>query len=172
VEVDLGFVDRNHLPGSLDFPQRVPMNLKEKLTESLKQAMRDKDEPRKRTVRLALAAIKNAEIDSKSALDEAAILAILQKEAKSRREMIEGAELAGREDLIAEALGEIDILDEFLPKPLSEDELMELAKCAVEEAGASSLKEMGNVMKIIIPKVAGRADGKQVSIIVRGLLSQ
>ena len=148
------------------------MNIKEQLTQTLKQALRDRDERRKRTVRLALAAIKNAEIDSQADLDETAILAILQKEVKSRRETIEGAERAGREDLIAEALAEIDILDEFLPKPLTEDELKDLAEEAVEEAGARSLKEMGNVMKIIMPRVAGRADGKEVSTIVRQLLSQ
>ena len=148
------------------------MNIKEQLTQTLKQALRDRDERRKRTVRLALAAIKNAEIDSQADLDETTILAILQKEVKSRRETIEGAERAGREDLIAEALAEIDILDEFLPKPLTEDELMDLAEEAVEEAGARSLKEMGNVMKIIMPRVAGRADGKEVSTIVRQLLSQ
>ena len=148
------------------------MNIKEQLTQTLKQALRDRDERRKRTVRLALAAIKNAEIDSQADLDETVILAILQKEVKSRRETIEGAERAGREDLIAEALAEIDILNEFLPKPLTEDELKDLAKEAVEEAGARSLKEMGNVMKIIMPRVAGRADGKEVSKIVRQLLSQ
>jgi uncharacterized protein YqeY len=148
------------------------MEIKEQLTESLKQAMRDKDELKKRTVRLALAAIKNAEIDLKSSLDEAVILAILQKEVKSRRETIEGAERAGRNDLITEALREIDILEEFLPKPLTEDELKDMAREAVEEVGASSPKEMGNVMKILMPMVAGRADGKEVSLIVRQLLSQ
>jgi uncharacterized protein YqeY len=148
------------------------MNLKESLTQSLKQALRDKDERRKRTIRLALAAIKNAEIDSMSDLDEAGILGILQKEVKSRRETIEGAERAGRDDLIIESLAEIDILEEFLPKPLTQDELLDLVKDAIEEAGASSLGEMGGVMKIIMPKVAGRADGKEVSIIVRQTLSQ
>lgn len=148
------------------------MSTKDQLTEALKQAMRDRDERRKRTIRLALAAIKNAEIDAQSDLDEATILAILQKEVKSRRETIEGAEKAGREDLIAEALEEIEIVESFLPKPLTEEELKKLAQDAIHQSGATSPREMGKVMQIIMPRVAGRADGKQVSQIVQQLLRQ
>ena len=148
------------------------MNKREQLTEALKQALRDRDETRKRTLRLALAAIKNAEIDSKSDLDEPEILAILQKEVKSRRETIEGAEQAGREDLIVEALAEIDVLEEFLPEPLGEQELTILAQEVIKEVGATTLKDMGKVMQVIIPRVSGRADGKEVSLVVRQLLSK
>lgn len=148
------------------------MSTKDLLTEALKQAMRDRDERRKRTIRLALAAIKNAEIDAQSDLDEAAILTILQKEVKSRRETIEGAEKARREDLIAEALEEIEIVESFLPKPLTEEELKKLVQDAIHQSGATSPREMGKVMQIIMPQVAGRADGKQVSQIVQQLLRQ
>lgn len=148
------------------------MNKREQLSEALKQALRDRDETRKRTLRLALAAIKNAEIDSKSDLDEPEILAILQKEVKSRRETIEGAEQAGREDLIVEALAEIDVLEEFLPEPLGERELTILAQEVIKEVGATTLKDMGKVMQVIIPRVSGRADGKEVSLVVRQLLSK
>lgn len=147
------------------------MDTKLKLTQSLKDAMRARDEQRKRTIRLTMAAIKNAEIDKRSELEEPAVLAILQKEVKSCRETIEGAQRANRPDLIAEAEAEIAILEEYLPQPLTSDELESLAREAVTEAGATSPREMGNVMKILIPRVQGRADGKDASQIVRRLLS-
>ena len=148
------------------------MDTKEKLTETLKEAMRAKDDICKRTVRLALAAIKNLEIDTRAEVDEPAVLAILQKEVKSRRETIDGAQRAGRVDLIAEAEAEITILEAFLPQPLSPDELKNLAKDAIVEAGATSPREMGKVMQLLIPRVQGRADGKETSQIVRTLLSE
>lgn len=146
--------------------------MKEQLTQALKQALLARDETLKRTLRLALAAIKNAEIDSRSDLDEAEILSILQKEVKLRRETIEGAEQAGREDLITEALAEIKILEEFLPAPFGEEELKSMAQEAIQEVGAKTPGEMGKVMQVIMPRVAGRADGKMVSQVVRQLLSQ
>jgi len=148
------------------------MDTKDKLSETLKDAMRNKDELRKRTVRLALAAIKNAEIDRKETLKEPEILAILQKEVKSRRETIEGAQLAGRQDLIDEAEEEIIVLEGFLPQPLTPEELEELARAAVEEAGATSPREMGKVMQLLIPRIQGRADGKAASQVVQKLLTQ
>ena len=148
------------------------MDTKSKLTQSLKDAMRAKDELRKRTIRLTMAAIKNAEIDKRSELEEPAVLAILQKEVKSCRETIEGAQRANRPDLIAEAEAEIAILEEYLPQPLTSDELESLAREAVAESGAASPREMGNVMRILMPRVRGRADGKEASQIVRRLLSQ
>jgi hypothetical protein len=148
------------------------MNTKDQLTETLKRALRDRDERLKRTVRLALAAIKNTEIDSRTELDEPAVLAILQKEIKTRRETIEGAEKARREDLISEAQAEIKILENFLPKPLSEEELTNLAQEVIAQVGATSPRDMGKVMQIIMPQVAGRADGKQISQTVQKLLNQ
>jgi uncharacterized protein YqeY len=147
------------------------MSIKDELTQSLKEAMRSKNEVQKRTVRLALAAIKNAEIDQKTELDDPAILAILQKEVKMRRETIEGAEQAGRDDLIAEAEAEIAVLEGFLPKGLSPEELEAIVAETVTEVGATSMREMGQVMQAVMPKVRGRADGKEVNQIVRKLLS-
>jgi hypothetical protein len=146
------------------------MSTKEKLNHNLKDAMRANDELRKRTVRMALSAIKNIEIDKKIELDEAGILAILQKEVKNRRETIEGAQQAGRGDLIAEAETEIAILEEFLPRALTAEELEALARAAIAEVGATSPREMGSVMKLLTPKVQGRADGKEVSQVVQKLL--
>jgi uncharacterized protein YqeY len=148
------------------------MNTKEKLTQALKDAMRAKDEIRKRTIRLTLAAIRNAEINQKAELEESAVFTIIQKEVKSRYETIEGAEKAKRDDLIAEANAEIAILEAYLPQALSEAELIALVKEAIAEAGATSPREMGNVMKILMPRVQGRADGKQASQLVQRLLTQ
>jgi uncharacterized protein len=148
------------------------MNTKEKLTQALRDAMRAKDNVSKRAVRMALAAIKNAEIAKKDDLDDAAILAILQKEVKSLNETIDGAEQAGRDDLIAEAEAEIKVLEVFLPQALSTDEIETLVKDAITESGAASPREMGKVMQLLMPKTQGRADGKVVSQIVRKLLSQ
>jgi uncharacterized protein YqeY len=146
------------------------MSIKDELTQSLKEAMRSRNEAQKRTVRMALAAVKNAEIDQQTELDDSAILAILQKEVKMRRETIEGAEQAGREDLIAEAEAEIAVLEGFLPKGLTLEELEAIVTATIAEVGATSMREMGAVMQAVMPKVRGRADGKEVNQIVRKLL--
>ena len=148
------------------------MSKKEELSQALKEALRARDARRKSTIRLALAAIKNAEIQSRTDLDEPQILGIIQKEIKSRRETIEAAERINREDLIAEANEEIAILEEFLPQPLTIEELEKLARAAIAKAGATSPREMGNVMKLLMLQVQGRADGKTVSQVVKQLLSQ
>jgi uncharacterized protein YqeY len=147
------------------------MNLKDQLNQALKDALRQKDTVRKSTIRLALAAIKNAEIDANSELDEAALLAILQKEVKSRRETIEAAERAQRQDLIQGAQAEIAILETFLPQPLTAAELEKLVQTAIVETGAASPRDMGTVMKHLMAQVQGRADGKTVSQVVRRFLS-
>ncbi len=146
------------------------MDIKDKLSSAIKDAMRSGDDLKKTTLRMALAAIKNQEIDSRAALDEPAVLAVLQKEVKSRREAISDAQSAGREDLVQQAEAEIAFLEAFLPQPLSESELRKIVQEAIAEAGASSPREMGNVMKVLMPRVQGRADGKQVSAMVRELL--
>ncbi|RME07423.1 MAG: GatB/YqeY domain-containing protein, partial [Anaerolineae bacterium] len=136
-----------------------------------KAAMKARDELRKRVLRMALAAIKNAEVAAQGALDEPEVLALLQKEVKARHETIEGARQAGRQDLIEEAEAEIQVLESYLPQPLSPEELEALVRQAIEEAGATSMKDMGRVMGILMPKIRGRADGKQANQIVRQLLS-
>jgi uncharacterized protein YqeY len=146
------------------------MDTKTQLNEAVKQALKSGDELRKRTLRMALAAIKQAEVDRRVTLDEAAVLAILQKEIKIRKESLEEAQKAGRVDLAADAQAEIEVLNAFLPKGLSADELRELARQAAAETGASTPADMGKVMKVMMSKVAGRAPGDQVSAIVRELL--
>lgn len=146
------------------------MNLKDSLNQALKDAMRAKDDVAKRTLRMVRAAIKNAEINGGRPLEEAEMLRILQKEVKSRRETIAEAQKIGRADIIEDAQAEIAVLERFLPQALSSDELEAIVRAAITEAGATSLAEMGKVMRLVMPKVQGQADGRQVNEIVRRLL--
>ncbi len=146
------------------------MNTKQQLQEALKEAMRQRDDLRKRTLRLALAAIKLAEVEHGGELDESAVLGVLQKEIKARRETIEGAQRAGRDDLIADAEAEIAVLQEFLPPPLTPEALEALAREVIAEVGAASPRDMGKVMAALMPRLQGRATGKEASQVVRRLL--
>jgi uncharacterized protein YqeY len=146
------------------------MDLKTTLQSDLKDAMRHGEEIRKSTLRMALSAIKLAEVEKGSHMDEAAYLAIIQKEIKTRRESISDADRANRPELIYQAEQEIKILQAYLPPALSPQELEAMAKAAISEVGATSLREMGQVMKILVPKLQGRATGDQASQVVRKLL--
>jgi len=146
------------------------MDTKIALETSLKEALRAGDELRKRTIRQALAAIKQAEIDRRGPLDEAAVLTIMQKEIKTRRESIDEARGAGRPDMVADLEAEISVLSAFMPQPMSSAELRPLVQAAIAESGASSPADMGKVMKAVMPRVAGRAPGDQVSQMVRELI--
>jgi uncharacterized protein len=146
------------------------MDTKEQLESSLKTAMKAGDDLAKRTLRMALSAIRLAEIDKGVSLDEAGVQAILQKEVKSRQEAITEAQRAHRPDLEAAAQDEIHLLERFMPKQLSAAEMDELARQAIGEVGATSLKEMGAVMKVLMPRLQGRASGDQASQAVKRLL--
>lgn len=146
------------------------MDIKSTLQSDLKDAMRHGEETRKSTLRMALSAIKLAEVEKSAHMDEAAYLAVIQKEIKSRRESIADAERANRPELIQQAEEEIKILQGYLPAALSEEELENIARAAISEAGASSIREMGQVMKILVPRLQGRATGDQASQVVRKLL--
>lgn len=147
------------------------MDIKTQLNEAVKDAMRSGDTLRKNTLRMALAAIKQAEVDKRTELDDLAVIALLQKEIKNRKEAIEEAKKAGRDDLISDNEAEIALLEPFLPKSLSVDELREIVQAAIAETGASSMADMGKVMKAALPKVAGRAPGGEVSAMVKELLT-
>ena len=147
-------------------------NLKSQLETTLKDAMRANDDIRRRTIRMVLAAVKFSEIEKGAALDDNTILAIIQKEVKNRRESIQDAQKANRQDLVSANEAEIRVLEGYLPKPLSLDELNALAKAAITEAGAKSPAEMGKVMKVLLPRVQGKVPGDQVSQVVRQLLLQ
>jgi len=146
------------------------MSIKEKLRDELTVALRAGNVQRKTTLRMALASIKNAEVEARGELKEDLVLNLLQKEVKARQETIEAAEQANRPDLISQAEEEIAILNEFLPEQLSEEELRTLVQGAIEESGASSMSEIGVIMGVLMPKIRGKADGKQANQIVRELL--
>lgn len=146
------------------------MSLKEQLKDALKDAMRAKDAERKMVLRGALAAIKQAEVDIGEQKEED-ILGIVQKEYKGRKESIADAEKAERPDLIEAAKSEMTILEEFLPKGLTEEEVEAIVKEVIAQVGASSMADMGKVMGAVMPHTKGRADGGMVNQIVRKLLA-
>ena len=146
------------------------MITKAQLETALKEGLRSGDELLKNTVRMVLSSIKLMEIEKGTPLDETGIASVLQKEVKSRRESIVDAQRADRPDLVASAEAEIAILESFLPKAMASEELETLARQAVQEVGATSLREMGQVMKVLIPRLQGRASGDQASQAVRKLL--
>ena len=130
------------------------METKAKLETALKEALKAGDDVRKRTVRMALAAIRQQEIDRQVQLDEAGVLSILQKEIKTRKEAMEEARKAERPDLIAAADAEIAVVEAFLPKAMNAEELATLVEAAIAEVGAASPADVGKVMKTLMPKVA------------------
>ena len=148
------------------------MSIKTQLNDSLKDAMRSGDETRKRTVRMALASIKQVEVDKRVELDDAAVTSILQKEVKNRRESLEEARKANRADLIEANEAEIRVLEAFLPKAMPAEELRAIVQAAITETGASAPADMGKVMKVVMPKVAGRAPNDMISATVRELLQK
>jgi uncharacterized protein YqeY len=152
------------------------MGLKERLQDDLKEALRAGDEPRKRVIRMALAAITNAEIEhalqsGESKLDERDVLALLQKQAKQRSETIEELEAVDRPDLLSVEREELAILEGYLPELLSRQEIVEEARYVIEEIGASGMRDMGPVMGQLMSKLKGRADGHVVNQVVRELLT-
>ena len=148
------------------------MDTKTQLNESVKDAMKSGDEVRKRTVRMVLAAVKQAEVDKQAALEDLAVVALIQKEIKNRREAIEEAKKANRSDLVDENEAEIKVLEAFLPKAMPAEELRALVQAAIAETGASAPNDMGKVMKIVMPKVAGRAPNDIISSTVKELLTK
>jgi uncharacterized protein len=144
---------------------------KVKLNASLKEAMIGKDIKRRDVIRTLLSAIKQVEIDTRKELTADDSFSILQKEAKKRRESIEEMEKAGRTDLADNEKFELGLIEEFLPKQLSRDEVAVLVREAIDQTGVTSAKEMGKLMGALMPKVKGLADGKLVNEVVRELLS-
>ena len=150
------------------------MSLKDKLTEDMKQAMKDKEAGKLRlsVIRMVRAAIKNVEIDTRTELSEEEVISIIAKEVKMRRDSMEEFKKGQRDDLVEQLEQEIEILLPYLPKQLTEAEVREIVTEAVAVSGATSSKDMGKVMAVLMPKVKGRADGKLVNNIVRELLNQ
>lgn len=147
------------------------MNLSERLSEDMKQAMKDKNKVRLSVIRMVRAAMKNQEIDSGTSLTEEDVLALIQKELKQRRDSLQAFESAGRADLVDEVKAEIEVLITYLPEQLSEDELRQLAQDIIRDLGAVSKADMGKVMGQLMPKIRGRADGKVAQTVVQSLLN-
>ena len=148
------------------------MDIKTQLNESVKEAMKSGDEVRKRTLRMVLAAVKQVEVDKRTELDDLAVVALIQTEIKNRREAIEEAKKANRPDLIGENEVEITVLEAFLPKAMPAEELRALVQAAIAETGAAAPSDMGKVMKVVMPKVAGRAPNDMISATVKELLAK
>lgn len=139
------------------------MSLKHRIQEDVKNAMRAQERERLAVLRLVTAAIKQKEVDERIELDDAQVLAVLDKMAKQRRESLDQYRQAGRDDLAAQEAFELGLIQTYLPEQLDEDELAALIKTTIAETGASSIKDMGSVMNALRPKVQGRADMKSVS---------
>ena len=146
------------------------MLLRDQITEAMKSALRAGDKPRLGVLRLALAAIKQREVDERIVLDDAQVLTVLEKMLKQRRDSLAQFQAAQRADLAAQEQYEITQLETWLPAPLSESELKALLAAAVAETGASSARDMGKVMAALKPKVAGRADMTALSARVKAHL--
>ncbi len=141
------------------------------MQDALKKAMIEKDVTRRDVLRMTISAFKQVEIDERRELSAEDAVTILQREIKKRRDSIDEARKAGREDVAAAEENELGMLEGFLPQQLSRDEIAALVRDAIAQTGAASAKEMGKVMGVLMPKVKGRADGKLVNEVVRDLLS-
>ena len=148
------------------------MTIKDRLKEDLKAAMRDKDTVRKNVVQLIKAGVLQVEKDNKITLDDEGVLDVIAKQLKQRRDSLPDYEKSGREDLIAQLKREMDILMEYLPAQLTHDELVEIVKEAIDKTGASEIRDMGKIMSEVMPKTKGRADGREINLIARELLSK
>lgn len=142
-------------------------NLKDKLTQHMKHAMKQKDVLKLSVIRLLMAEIKNREIELRKELDDGEVLALIQHAVKQRKEAMEQYRRGGREDLAEKEEREMEILRAYLPEEISETELIRIIEDAIASTGASSPKEMGKVMREVMPRVKGRADGRLVKELVR-----
>lgn len=152
------------------------MGLREQLMDDLRAAMRERDEPRKRSIRSILAALKQAETELDASgrrkhLDDNGILALISKQAKQRQESIDAFRLGGRDDLVAEEETDLAILQAYLPQQLTQEEIEAEARQVIAEVGATGPKDLGSVMKPLMARLRGQADGGLVNQVVRELLA-
>jgi len=148
------------------------VDLKTQLTNDLKDGLRSGDKLRVSVIRLLIAMIKNREVDKRGPLTDPEVLQAISTSCKQRQEAIDQYRQGGRDDLASKEAAELVILQSYLPKPLTAEELQGLVQEAIREAQATSAKEMGKVMALLMPRVTGRADGKVVSTMVRETLSK
>ena len=150
---------------------KMEAELKQKLTDDLKQAMRSGDKARRSVIRLVMAAIKNAEIARQAVLDDSGILGIIAKDARQHKESIEAFKQGNRNDLVAKEEAELAILNEYLPQQMTRDEILIEARRVIEEVEAQGLSDKGKVMPKLIAQLKGRADGREINAVVTELLT-
>ena len=146
-------------------------SLKQKLMEDLKQALKNQDKVRRSVIRLVMSAIKNAESARQSDLTDPDILGVIAKEVKQRRESIEAFKQGSRQDLVAQEEAELAVLEEYLPRQMTRDEIIAEARRVIAEVGAQGPGDKGKVMPRLIPQLKGRADGREINEIVTELLA-
>ncbi|MCR2803183.1 GatB/YqeY domain-containing protein [Paenibacillus soyae] len=146
------------------------MNLSERLNDDMKQAMKSQDKFKLTTIRMMRASVKNMEIELKRPLEDNEVLDILSREIKIRKDSLQEFQKAGRDDLVTGLAAEIEIISQYLPEQLTEEEIQEIVRQTIQELGASSKAEMGKVMGALMPKTKGRADGKLVNKAVQQFL--
>ena len=147
------------------------MTLKERITEDMKQAMKAKDKLKLDAIRMVRGAIRNREIETQDELDDSGVLQVLANQIKRRKDSIEQFSDAGRTDLVERETEQLQALEIYMPQQISPEEIKELIDEVIAEVGASSMRDMGKVMSTIMPKVQGRADGKEVNQMVRERLA-
>jgi len=147
------------------------MSLEERLVEEMKQAMKANDKLRLSTIRMIRSSLKNKEIELRKKLENEDILKVIQVMVRKGEESIEQFQAGGRTDLVEKEKKEIEILKSFLPQPLSQEEILKIIDQSIQEAQVSSLKDMGKVMKSVMPKIGGKADGKLINQLVKERLS-
>jgi uncharacterized protein YqeY len=148
------------------------VSLKDKISDDLKQALRESDDVRKRTLRLLLAAVHNAEIEKGGPLDDSGALAVIAKQAKQRRESAEEFRKGGRQDLVEREEAEEAVLQTYLPAAMSREEIAAAARKVIAEVGAQGPRDVGKVMPVLVKQLAGRAEGGEISAVVRELLAE
>jgi len=147
------------------------MGLEERLLDEMKEAMKSNDKLRLSTIRMIRTAVKNKEIEQRKRLDDETILRVIQGMVKKGEESVEQFKLGGRMDLVEKETKEMEILRSFLPQPMSQEEILKIIDQTIEETKASSLKDMGKVMKSVMPKLGGRAEGGLINRLVKEKLS-
>ena len=147
------------------------MSMKQQINDAMKDAMRAKDKARLSAIRLMQAEFKRIEVDERIEIDDARVLAVLDKMVKQRRDSINQYEAAGRQELADVEIAEIAVIQDFLPAALSDEEISAMVQAAIEQTGASSMADMGKVMSIIKPQIQGRADAGAVSGLVKAALT-
>ncbi len=148
------------------------MSLKDKISDDLKQALKEGDDVRKRTLRVLIAAVHNTEIEKGEALDDSGTLAVIARQAKQRRESAEEFRKGNRKDLVEREEAEAAVLQAYLPAAMSREEIAAAARKVIAEAGAQGPRDVGKVMPALVKQLAGRAEGSEISAVVRELLAE